>query len=158
MQGQRSGISILAIGHRPEDWVTGAEQQYLQRLHGRWSTRSVMLKPCRKEMAVGQCQRAEYEALQARTPAGAQVVALDAAGRRLDSHQFSQRLAQRVELAPVCFWVGGASGLDPDCRKRADEVWSLSALTFAHSLARVVLAEQIYRAWSISAGHPYHRD
>ena len=58
----------------------------------------------------------------------------------------------------MAFLVGGADGLDESCRERADRVWSLSPLTLPHALVRVVLAEQLYRAWTLNQGHPYHRD
>jgi len=86
------------------------------------------------------------------------VVALNVTGRSLSTEALAARMeAWRMIGADVVFLVGGADGLDSTCLTRADEQLSLSALTFPHGLVRVMLAEQIYRAWTLLAGHPYHR-
>jgi 23S rRNA (pseudouridine1915-N3)-methyltransferase len=86
------------------------------------------------------------------------VVALDGAGTACSTQQLARKLDQwRMQGRDVAFLVGGADGLDPSCLTRANEVMSLSRLTFPHELVRVILAEQIYRAWSVISGHPYHR-
>jgi len=93
-----------------------------------------------------------------RIPARALVMALSERGRKLDSMEFSRRLGRvRDQGRDLCFTIGGADGFDPAFLKAADEVISLSALTFPHELVRAILAEQIYRAFSILKGDPYHR-
>ena len=67
-------------------------------------------------------------------------------------------LTSAIESASLCFVIGGPDGVSAACRERADFVWSLSALTLPHGLARVLFAEQLYRAWTLLSGHPYHRD
>jgi 23S rRNA (pseudouridine1915-N3)-methyltransferase len=86
------------------------------------------------------------------------VVALEIAGKPMSTEQVSAWLAERLRDArPMALLIGGPDGLAPSCRERADYTWSLSPLTLPHALVRVVVAEQIYRAMSLLAGHPYHR-
>ena len=86
------------------------------------------------------------------------VVALEIAGKSMSTEQLSVWLAERLRDArPLALLIGGPDGRAPQCRERADHRWSLSPLTLPHALVRVVVAEQIYRAMSLAAGHPYHR-
>ncbi len=86
------------------------------------------------------------------------VVALEIGAAMMSTEQLSAWLAQRLRAArPLALLIGGPDGLAPVCRERADQRWSLSPLTLPHGLVRVVVAEQIYRAMSLQAGHPYHR-
>jgi 23S rRNA (pseudouridine1915-N3)-methyltransferase len=101
----------------------------------------------------------EAELLLAVVPAGAFLIALDGRGKALSSDDLAQKLAAWRERAPkaLCFAIGGADGLDDSVLKRADFTLSLGAMTWPHMLVRVMLAEQLYRASAILAGHPYHR-
>ena len=101
----------------------------------------------------------EAELLLAHVPAGARVVALDERGKNEGSEAFAARLAAwRDESTPeAVFLIGGADGLAPEIRERADHLMSFGKMTWPHMLARVMLAEQLYRAITILAGHPYHR-
>jgi 23S rRNA (pseudouridine1915-N3)-methyltransferase len=86
------------------------------------------------------------------------VVALEIAGKAMNTEQLSVWLADRLrDGRALALLIGGPDGLSPQCRERADQTWSLSPLTLPHALVRVVVAEQIYRAMSLMAGHPYHR-
>lgn len=103
-------------------------------------------------------QTREAAALRARLPKGAYVVVLDERGQSVTTEALARRLAQwRLTGRPVAVLLGGADGALPALRTAADWLWSLSAHTLPHGLARVVLMEQLYRAWSIERGHPYHR-
>ena len=89
----------------------------------------------------------------------AYVIALDEHGKSWSSTGLAAQLANWMATYPnVVFLIGGADGLADSCKQRADALWSLSPLTLPHALVRVVLAEQIYRAWTLVQGHPYHRD
>ena len=91
-------------------------------------------------------------------PKGAYVIAMEVGGKNWSTEQLSQQLDNWLHGGcDVALLVGGPEGLAPACRARADQLWSLSPLTFPHPLVRVVLAEQLYRAWSLLKGHPYHR-
>jgi 23S rRNA (pseudouridine1915-N3)-methyltransferase len=86
------------------------------------------------------------------------VVALEITGKAMNTEQVSAWLADRLrDGRALALLIGGPDGLSPQCRERADQTWSLSPLTLPHALVRVVVAEQIYRAMSLMAGHPYHR-
>jgi 23S rRNA (pseudouridine1915-N3)-methyltransferase len=86
------------------------------------------------------------------------VVALEIAAKTMNTEQLSAWLAERMrDGRSLAFLIGGPDGLSPPCLERADQSWSLSPLTLPHALVRVVVAEQLYRATSLLAGHPYHR-
>ncbi|CAH2604913.1 Ribosomal RNA large subunit methyltransferase H [Rhodovastum atsumiense] len=108
--------------------------------------------------STGEIRRREAEALLAALPASAFAVALDLGGSMPDTEAFAAQFGRWLEAGrPVCFLIGGAEGLDRAVLDRADAVLSLGRLTWPHMLARVMLAEQIFRARAIAAGHPYHR-
>lgn len=106
----------------------------------------------RKPAAAGRAMKAERDDLK--------LIALDERGQHFTTRAFADQLVRfrAQETAQLVFVIGGADGIDPDLKTRADLLWSLSRLTFPHMLARVILAEQIYRALSLGVGHPYHRD
>ncbi len=100
----------------------------------------------------------EGQRLMAQTDPKDRIVALDERGAAWSTRDLAEKLDDwRMQGRDVALLIGGADGLDDACRARADDVWSLSALTLPHALVRVVVAEQVYRAWTIIAGHPYHR-
>ncbi len=108
--------------------------------------------------SAAEIKRREADAILATLPAAALVVALDLAGDAPDSEAFAARLTVWLESArPVCFVIGGAEGLDGRVIARADTALSFGALTWPHLLARVMLAEQLFRAHAIASRHPYHR-
>jgi 23S rRNA (pseudouridine1915-N3)-methyltransferase len=107
--------------------------------------------------AAAEIMRREAEALRARIPAGAFIVALDRSGEAPDSAGLARRLAQWGGARTLCFVIGGAEGLDPEFLDQAGYRLSLGPLVWPHMLARAMLAEQLFRAQSILAGHPYHR-
>ena len=102
---------------------------------------------------------AEGELILARLEKGELVVLLDERGRQLSSRGLADKLSQwQGDGRDLCFVIGGPDGVSEACRQRADFTWSLSQLTLPHGLARVLLAEQLYRAYSLQVGHPYHRE
>lgn len=113
----------------------------------------------KKDLAVDVRRAREGEALLAAVPHGARIVALDERGRSETSEAFASRLGRWRDdgVRTIGFIIGGADGLDESVRRKADLVMSFGALTWPHMLVRAMLAEQIYRAQSILAGHPYHR-
>jgi 23S rRNA (pseudouridine1915-N3)-methyltransferase len=101
---------------------------------------------------------AEGELILAKLVATEQVVLLDEKGKELTSRTLAATLADwQSDSRDLCFIIGGPDGVPDAIRQRADFIWSLSQLTLPHGMARVLLAEQLYRAWSLQAGHPYHR-
>lgn len=102
---------------------------------------------------------AECEQILARIKKTEQVILLDERGKQMSSQVLASKLIDwQTDGRDLCFVIGGPDGVAEACRDRADAVWSMSQLTLPHGLARVLFAEQMYRAWSLQTGHPYHRD
>lgn len=154
-------LRVVAIGTRMSEWVQSAVADYSRRLQGAESLEFIELPPG-KRGGTGEVARAiaaESAAILARLEPRAFVVALEERGRSFTSLQLSGWLAERRQAGdPVTFIIGGPDGLGPEVLARAQLKWSLSALTFPHGLVRVLLAEQVYRASTLLAGHPYHRE
>jgi 23S rRNA (pseudouridine1915-N3)-methyltransferase len=151
---------LIAAGTRLPEWINTGFDEYRRRLR----TPLVMEL---HEVSVA-TRRAGDDSNKAVAREGADmmallgkedyVVALEVAGKAMSTEQVSGWLQERLRAArPLALLIGGPDGLAPICRERADLKWSLSPLTLPHALVRVVLAEQIYRAMSLAAGHPYHR-
>jgi 23S rRNA (pseudouridine1915-N3)-methyltransferase len=153
-------LAIVALGHRMPAWVDAGYADYAKRLPRDWPLDLVELKPEARDRGrtVPQVLDAESRRLDAAC-AGATVVALDEQGSTWSTRDFAERLERwRESTGSLAFVIGSADGLDPGFKRRAAARFSLSSLTLPHALVRVVLAEQIYRAASLIAGHPYHRD
>lgn len=155
-------LSVLAVGHRMPAWVTAGFEEYARRMPREMPLQLKELKPAQRSSAAGDTARwlqTEAERIQAAVPAGALRVVLDEHGRTFPTRVLAEELARwRGEGRDVAFIIGGADGLAPEIKKGAGLLWSLSPLTLPHALVRVVLAEQLYRAASMLAGHPYHRE
>lgn len=153
-------IHIIAVGERMPAWVAEAYAEYARRLprEFRLELHEIPTGRRTKGADLARLTREEGERQLAAVPAGARVVALDRSGRELDTEALATRLEQQLAAgANLALLIGGPEGLAPACLAAAHERWSLSRLTFAHPVVRVVLAEQLYRAWSIISKHPYHR-
>lgn len=141
-------------------WVEAGYAEYAKRLAGECSLQLVEIDPGHRGKGANleQVRRDEGERLLKAVPKGALVIALDERGEVWDTARLSGELAGWLAGGrDAALLVGGADGLATECLQRAERSWSLSALTFPHPLVRVILAEQLYRAWSLVKGHPYHR-
>lgn len=141
-------------------WVQQAWDEYSKRMppHCRLQLKEVAAGKRGKNADIKRILEDEVKRLWAAVPDNAWVVALDRSGKQVDSVALAQQLDSRLQQGQDwVFLVGGPEGLTRECLHKADACWSLSAMTMAHPVVRVVLAEQLYRAWSISAGLPYHR-
>ena len=151
---------MIAAGTRLPDWVNDGFREYQKRLRTPLVLELVEI-PVATRRAGENPQRAiarEGESMLAALGREDYVVALEVEGKSMTTSQLSTWLAQRLrEAQPLALLIGGPDGLADVCRARANQSWSLSPLTLPHALVRVVLAEQIYRAMSMLAGHPYHR-
>lgn len=153
-------IELICIGQKMPDWVTTGYQEYAKRLPQGCSLHLVELPlPKRgKNASIPQLQREEGELILAALPKQAHIVALDERGQLWNTIQLSKQLAQWMQLySSIALLVGGPDGLSESCLQRAQQRWSLSPLTLPHPLVRIMLAEQLYRAWSLLNNHPYHR-
>jgi 23S rRNA (pseudouridine1915-N3)-methyltransferase len=149
-----SELRLIAVGRIGR----GPEADLFARYAGRIRPPLTVREVAEGRGSAAEIRRREAESLLAALPAGAFAVALDLEGTAPTSEVFSRTLDRWLESGkPVCFLVGGAEGLDASVLERAQEKLSLGPLTWPHLLARVMLAEQVFRARAISAGHPYHR-
>ncbi len=152
-------MTVLALGTRMPKWVETGVDEYRKRLppelklvirelplanRGNTSTAAVVTR--------------ETDAIRSAVPDRDRLVVLDVTGRGLSTEQLAERLADwQMSGDNYSLVIGGPDGVDKSLLQQADLCWSLSPLTLPHPLVRVVLVEQLYRAWSINAGHPYHR-
>jgi len=153
-------IHLVAVGTRMPSWVTTGYSEYTRRLPRECSLQLVEIPVSKrhKSLPAARAMQEEGQLMLAAIPAGCLVIALDVAGRVWSTEALAERLQDWMGGGrDVALLVGGPDGLAPDCLARADLRWSLSALTYPHTLVRILIAEQLYRAWSINAGHPYHR-
>lgn len=153
-------IRLLAVGSKMPDWVTKGFQEYTKRLPAEVAFELVELPMGHrgKGADLARAIRQEGDAMLAAIPKGDRVIALEVQGRSWSTEQLAQQLEDwQMDGRNVSLLVGGPDGLDPRCVSVADQKWSLSALTLPHPLVRVLLAEQVYRAWTIIQGHPYHK-
>jgi rRNA large subunit m3Psi methyltransferase RlmH len=153
-------LHLIAVGNRMPGWVEQGYVEYAKRLSADCALLLHEIAPGKRTKGADleRARREEGEKMLAALPKGAYVVALEVGGRDWSTEDLAQRLTEwRQQGRDVALLVGGPEGLADTCRARADVQWSLSRLTLPHPLVRIVLAEQIYRAWSITQGHPYHR-
>lgn len=151
-------LRILAVGTRMPGWVEQGFEEYRRRLPRECALELREVPLARRGADTARAVAEEGEALLAALGADERAIALEVDGRALDTAELAARLGEwRDNGERVAFLIGGPDGLAETCRARSCERWSLSRLTLPHPLVRVVLAEQLYRAWSLLAGHPYHR-
>lgn len=153
-------LLVVAVGQRVPDWAQTAWDDYAKRFppEMRLELKAVKTEP-RGSKTLPTLLAAERERIEAAIPRGARVVALDERGTALTTLALAQKLkAWQLENDAVALLIGGPDGLDPALRQAAHERIRLSDLTLPHAMVRVLLAEQLYRAWSVNAGHPYHRE
>jgi 23S rRNA (pseudouridine1915-N3)-methyltransferase len=153
-------LRIVALGHRMPAWVTTGFGEYAKRLPREYEVELVELKSASRDTGKSAAQLLAAEALRIRAAcADHTVVALDEHGSAWTTRQLAQRLqGWRDAAQDIAFVIGSADGLDAKVKRDASAVFALSALTLPHGLARVILAEQLYRAVSVLSGHPYHRE
>lgn len=153
-------LVVAAIGQRQPAWAQAAWDDFCKRFpaDARLELKALKAEP-RSGRTPEQCRAAEAQRLMAAVPRGARTVALDERGERCSTAMLARRLQQwREDGRDVVLFIGGPDGLTDALRDGADERLRLSDLTLPHALVRVMLAEALYRAWSVLAGHPYHRE
>lgn len=153
-------LRIVALGHRLPAWVTAGFLEYAKRMPREFGLDLVELKPAARDGGKPVPQMLAAEAARVRTACtGCAIVALDERGAAWTTRELALRLGQwQADAVDIAFVIGSADGLDPALKRDAQAVVALSAMTLPHGLARVLLAEQLYRAVSVNTGHPYHRD
>ena len=153
-------ISLVAVGTRMPAWVSEGVAEYSVRMPRelKLEWREIPLARRGKDVQAQQLCAREGELMLKAIPAGDRVIALDVQGKRVSTEQLARNLeAWQMSGDNYSLLIGGPDGLSPACLERADLRWSLSDLTLPHPLVRILLAEQLYRAWTITVNHPYHR-
>ena len=154
-------LSIIAVGHKMPAWVSAGYEDYARRMPPDMPLSLVEIKPGHR--AAGEdgarARQMEAEKILAALPAGSWPVALDERGVQVTTRELADWIKNWMDegVSPA-FIIGGADGLDDSVKTRAYKLLGLSKLTLPHAMARVMLAEQLYRAVSVLKGHPYHRD
>jgi len=153
-------LKLLAVGQKMPQWVSDGYQEYARRLPRDCSLNLIEIAPAKrgKTSQPQQWMQEESKRILSHIDASDHVVALDVIGNNWSTPELAENLAiWQQQGSDVSLVIGGPDGLDPACLQRANQRWSLSALTLPHPLVRVLLAEQLYRAWTILQNHPYHR-
>ena len=154
-------ISVLAVGTRMPVWVDDGVREYARRLPRQIQFSIEEIPPGQRTARgpVAAAREQEATQLMKRAAAADLRIVLDEKGRAWNSMELADQLRDWLQTAPhVALMIGGPDGFTDEIRDGADRLWSLSNLTLPHGLVRVVLAEQLYRAWTIVDGHPYHRE
>lgn len=153
-------IKLITIGQKMPDWVQAGFLEYQKRLPKEFSLELVEIPNQKRgpKAPIHKILELEGEALLAACPSGAIKIAFERQGVELSTEHLAKRLRKHADLGhTVCFLIGGPEGLATTVLNHCQEQWSLSQLTLPHPLVRVLVAEQMYRAWSILNNHPYHR-
>lgn len=153
-------LVILAVGHKMPDWITKGFDEYAKRMPPELRIELKEIKPEQRSSGrnAESVMAAEKQRIEAALPKNARIVALDERGRDWTTMQLANALpGWQQEGRDIAFVIGGADGLDPAVKSRAELLLRVSSLTLPHGMVRVLLAEQLYRAWSITQNHPYHR-
>jgi len=153
-------IKLIAIGTRMPQWVVQGFNEYVQRMPALCQIQLVEIaaKKRGKNADTARILRDEAQLLLAAIPDGTLTIALDRKGKTIDTETLAKHQQSWIDNSQdVALLIGGPEGIDPNVLQKVTLKWSLSAMTFPHPIVRVMLAEQLYRAWSINANLPYHR-
>lgn len=154
-------LLLVAVGQRQPAWADAAYEDFAKRFppEMRLELKAVKAEPRTAGKSTEQLMAAEAQRLEAALPKSVRRIILDERGDRVTTVQLAQRLERwKGDGRDVAIFIGGPDGLDPALKATADETLRLSDLTLPHAFVRVLLAEALYRAWSVMAGHPYHRE
>lgn len=153
-------LIIIAVGNRMPSWVEAGWKDYAKRLPAdcMLELKEIKPEPRNSGKTPTQMMLAEARRIEAATPSGALRIALDEHGKDIDTVELSHELEiWRGSGQDIVFLIGGPDGLDAELKQSCQSRLRLSSLTLPHPMVRIVLAEQLYRAWAIMTGHPYHR-
>lgn len=153
-------IYIIAVGKNMPDWVVTGFKSYADRMPSDYDVRLIEIVPEKrpKHADIQQIALKEEEKIHAAIPKNTYCVALDRIGKTIDTKTLAKNLQTWHDSSQdICFVIGGPEGLSQSFLQQSQMIWSLSALTLPHPMVRVILSEQLYRAWSIIINHPYHR-
>jgi 23S rRNA (pseudouridine1915-N3)-methyltransferase len=153
-------ITIITLGNKMPGWVEDASQAFMKRLqdHVQLNLIEMPLIKRGKSSDVTRILEKEMLNMRAAIPNQSYLIALDKSGRMFSSEQLATQLEQlQQKTSHLCFLIGGPEGISAELLRACHERWSLSTLTFPHTIARIILLEALYRSWSILQNHPYHK-
>lgn len=153
-------LRLICVGQKMPEWVSQGYNEYARRMPPELALDLVEIPMAHrgKNPDIPRLMQREGEAILSALGPRDRVIALEVGGRNWSTEKLASQLeGWQQDGRDVSFLVGGPDGLADACRARADQMWSLSALTLPHPLVRILLAEQLYRAWSVTRNHPYHR-
>ncbi|MDL0430670.1 23S rRNA (pseudouridine(1915)-N(3))-methyltransferase RlmH [Marinobacter sp. TBZ242] len=153
-------LRLVCVGQKMPEWVSQGYNEYARRMPPELAIELVEIPMAHrgKNPDIPRLMQREGEAILSALGPRDRVIALEVGGRNWSTEKLAGQLENwQQDGRDVSFLVGGPDGLAEFCRSRADQLWSLSALTLPHPLVRILLAEQLYRAWSVTRNHPYHR-
>ncbi|KPQ19253.1 23S rRNA (pseudouridine(1915)-N(3))-methyltransferase RlmH [Halomonas sp. HL-93] len=153
-------IRLLAVGSKMPAWVEEGVETYRKRMPKEFSLdiEEIALGQRGKNADIARAREQEAERIRSKLRGNEHLVALEVSGKAWTTEQLAEQADHwRLQSQDVVLLVGGPDGLDPHVSAMAHQQWSLSPLTLPHPLVRIMLAEQLYRAWTLLVGHPYHR-
>jgi 23S rRNA (pseudouridine1915-N3)-methyltransferase len=153
-------IELLAAGTKPPKWIQEGVSEYQKRMQRECALeiREIAIAKRVKSNSVERFRQEEEKRMRQHIKKGARIISLDAGGAMMSTEELAHKLKRWMgEYGRIQMLIGGPDGLSRGCLAMADESWSLSRLTFPHFLVRVLVAEQLYRAWSLLNNHPYHK-
>jgi 23S rRNA (pseudouridine1915-N3)-methyltransferase len=154
-------LYIVAVGEKSPAWVDSGVSEYLSRMPHECKVKLITVATTKrsKNISIPQAQEREQALLLKKTPSNSFRIALDEHGKSWTTAVLAAKLNDWLQNTPsITLYIGGPDGFTSDFLKQVDMVWSLSSLTMPHMLVRLMLVEQLYRAWTVIQGHPYHRE
>ena len=154
-------IHLIAVGKKMPEWVNSGFSEFSKRMPPELQINLVEITPSvrNKTTPIEKNIKEEGKRIQSAIPSNSRLIVLDEKGKKFSSIELSKKMEEWFPQGQdIAIVIGGADGIDDRIKQQADETWSLSSFTLPHALVRVIVAEQLYRAWSILKGHPYHRE
>ena len=154
-------LTLYAVGNKMPSWVVDGFNEYCRRFPRDLSFHLVEIPPGKrgKNADINRILHTEGEKTLAAIPKGNRIVTLEVTGKALDTHQLAKNMEKwQLDGRDVSLLIGGPEGLAPECIAASEQKWSLSNLTLPHPLVRIIVAESLYRGWSLNNNHPYHRE
>ncbi|MCK5431391.1 MAG: 23S rRNA (pseudouridine(1915)-N(3))-methyltransferase RlmH [Gammaproteobacteria bacterium] len=154
-------VHIIAVGKKMPEWVNNGFLEFSKRMPPELQINLVEITPSvrNKTTPIEKNIKEEGKRIQSAIPSNSRLIVLDEKGKKFSSIELSKKMEEWFPQGQdIAIVIGGADGIDDRIKQQANESWSLSSFTLPHALVRVVVAEQLYRAWSILKGHPYHRE
>lgn len=154
-------LQLVAVGNKMPAWVSTGYQEYARRLPPDMPLQLAEITPGKrtKKANIARITELEGEQMLSQVAKGSRIVTLEVDGKPWTTEKLAQRMQHwQLDGRDVSFLIGGPEGLSTACQQASEEKWSLSALTLPHPMVRIIVAEALFRAWSLNNNHPYHRE